>query len=125
MNSLSNRQGSKTAQRTGGTARGAGAQHVRRMSAEKLDGVFAAVGQGLRDGMSREAERLLLKTIEGYTHPPDIFAHLKRLLSFTLETLGRYEESLEVLRPFEDEEMLSRLEPATQIHVATDRKSVV
>lgn len=119
MNSLSNRQGSKTAQRTGGAARGAGAQHVRRMSAEKLDGVFAAVGQGLRDGMSREAERLLLKTIEGYTHPPDIFAHLKRLLSFTLETLGRYEESLEVLRPFEDEEMLSRLEPATQIHVAT------
>ena len=60
-----------------------------------------------------------METLEGYTHPPDVFAHLKRLLSFTLETLGRYKESLEILKPFEDEEMLSRLDLQTQIHVTT------
>jgi hydrogenase-4 transcriptional activator len=99
--------------------RGAAGAHVRRMPKEKLDQVFSAVGQKLRDGLSKEAEKLLTETIERYTHPPDIFAHLKRLLSFTLETVGRYNESLEILKPFEDEEMLSRLDVDTQIQVTT------
>lgn len=120
MDSLLKSSGSRTAPaRPPASIRGAAAEHVRRLPKEKLDQVFATVGQKLRDGLSNEAERLLVETIEGYTHPPDIFAHLKRLLSFTLETVGRYKESLEILKPFEDAEMLSRLEMETQIQVTT------
>lgn len=95
------------------------AEHVRRLPKEKLDRVFSTVGQNLRDGLSNAAERLLRETIEGYTHPPDTFAHLKRLRSFALETVGRYKESLDILKPFEDDEMLARLAVDTQIQVVT------
>ncbi len=69
--------------------------------------------------MSREAEKLLVETLAGYSHEPEIIAHLKRLLSFTLETLGKYQESLEVLLPFENEDALAVLKPDTQLAVAT------
>ncbi len=96
-----------------------GPGQLRRLSTERLDRVFSTVGQNLRDGMSREAEKLLLETIEGYSHTPDITAHLKRLLSFTLETLGKYKESLQVLLPFEAESSLAAIGPSAQIAVAT------
>ena len=38
---------------------------------------------------------------------------------FTLETVGRYKESLEVVKPFEDEDVLKRLGQETQIRVTT------
>ena len=57
-------------------------------------------------------------TIEGYDHTPDNLATLKRLLSFTLETAGRYKESLETIRPFADEENLAPLAMETQVKVA-------
>ncbi len=89
------------------------------ISGERLDNIFRAVGQKLREGRSHEAEAMLVETISSYNHNFDRLADLKRLLSFTLETLGRYEESLEVVRPFEDESFLGPLEPATQIRVST------
>ncbi len=92
---------------------------TRTVSDEKLDAVFTSVGQYLRDGLSNEAEQLLRQTISSYDLSFDRLAELKRLLSFTLETVGRYQESLDTVRPFEDEMFLRRLEPATQIRVAT------
>src|SRR5438477_3699814 len=73
------------------------------ISAERIDGIFSSVGQNLRDGLSGEAEKILVKTITDFSHTPDNFAHLKRLLSFTFETAGRYKESLDAVKPFEDE----------------------
>jgi hydrogenase-4 transcriptional activator len=86
---------------------------------EKLDEIFSGVGQKLRDGLSSEAEKLLNETIESYSHTSDNLAHLKRLLSFTLETIGRYKESLDAVKPYENEEMLGRLEKETQVRVTT------
>src|SRR3982751_6277132 len=74
------------------------------ISPDHIDSLFKNAGQKLREGLSGEAERLLIDSINGHSHSPDNLANLKRLLSFTLETLGRYKESLEVLKPFEDEE---------------------
>ena len=91
----------------------------RTASAEKRDEIFSGVGRKLREGLSTEAEKILTDAIENYTHAPDTLANLKRLLSFTLETLGRYKESLEVLKPFEDEDVLRCLEPETQVRVST------
>ena len=98
----------------------AGAQAATRsISNDNIDAVFASVGQKLREGHSAEAEKILLKTIEEFKHSPDNFANLKRLLSFTLETTGRYKESLAAVKPFEDEENLSKLSVETQVRVTT------
>src|SRR5438094_9954350 len=98
--------------------RGRSAPHsLRSISPEKIDATFSRVGQKLREGKSDEAHHLLSRTIADYTHTPDNFANLHRLLSFTLETLGRYQESLDVLLPFDEEETLEQLSLETQIRV--------
>jgi len=100
-------------------SRGGHAAAARAISHESIDVVFSSVGQKLREGLSGEAEKILVRTIEGFDHKPDDLANLKRLLSFTLETAGRYKESLETIRPFADEENLSQLGIETQVKVAT------
>ena len=115
---------SSTLKRTGSTAPSvrtpaAAPPRQRAMSPAQIDRLFATVGEKLREGLSKEAEKILVDTIEGHAHTPDDLANLKRLLSFTLETLGRYKESLEILKPFESEEHLARLGTETQIRVAT------
>jgi transcriptional regulator with GAF, ATPase, and Fis domain/uncharacterized protein HemY len=77
------------------------------------------VGQKLTDGFSAGAEKILVETLKNYAHTPDNLANLKRLLSFTLETLGHYEESLKTVQPFEDEKITSRLETETRLKVIT------
>ena len=92
---------------------------LKNVSAEKLDSLFASVGQKLREGFSSEAEQILNDTIGSFVHSPDNYANLKRLLSFTLETVGRYQESLEALREYELPEMLEVLTRETQVRVKT------
>src|SRR5258706_10175983 len=101
------------------SARGGHAGAARAISHENIDVVFRSVGQKLREGLSGEAEKILVRTIEGYDYTPDNRANFKRLLSFTLETAGRYKESLETIRPFADEENLARLAKETQVKVTT------
>ncbi len=120
MNSLSNRSNSKSGNvRSFASAKDERSDHQHGMVDKKLDEIFSSVGQKLREGLSKEAEKILTDTLEGYNHSSDNFANLKRLLSFTLETVGRYKESLDVLKPFEDEEVLKRLSKETQIRVTT------
>ncbi len=90
---------------------------TRRIPGERLSAIFMRVGEKLRQGFSGEAEKLLIKTIQSYAHTPDNLANLKRLLAFTLETVGRYKESLDVLTPYETEEILKFLETETQVRV--------
>lgn len=94
-------------------------RHAKTITDENLQNVFSSVGQKLREGLSSHAEKVLTDTIQNFSHTADHFASLKRLLAFTLETVGRYKESLEVLKPYEDEEILGRLEKETQIRVTT------
>ena len=118
MNSTSKSQVLKTsASRTAVRPRGGPDSRMRRIDAASLNAVFTGVGQKLRDGLSNEAEKLLVDAIEGYHHSPDDLANLKRLLSFTLETVGRYKESLEVVKPFEVHEVLAQLKTETQVRV--------
>lgn len=92
---------------------------LKNISDEKLDALFANVGQKLREGFSSEAESILADAIENYVQTPDNLANLKRLLAFTLETVGRYQEALEILKVYEDEEMLETLTRETQVRVTT------
>lgn len=97
----------------------AGERGSRKISRDDLGAVFIRVGQKLRDGRSSQAEKLLRGTIEDFDHSADDLANLKRLLAFTLETLGKYKESLEILKPYEDEDNLKYLETETQVRVTT------
>jgi hydrogenase-4 transcriptional activator len=81
--------------------------------------IIKLAGQKLTEGYSAEAERILRDAIENRTHGADDLANLKRLLAYTLETLGRYKESIEIIRLYETEEALHTLELETQIKVIT------
>ena len=94
-------------------------QLARQIASDNLRSMFLNVGQKLRDGLSSEAEELLKEAIGNFDHLPDDLANLKRLLAFTLETVGRYKESLEILTPYEDEDNLKNLSTETRVRVTT------
>ncbi|CAN5425775.1 hypothetical protein BH18ACI3_BH18ACI3_20350 [soil metagenome] len=102
-----------------GSLRDSRSRNGRSPSPEDLDKIFLSVGQNLRDGRSSEAEKTLSETIQNYSHKAENLAHLKRLLAFTLETVGRYKESLDAVRPYEDEDMRRLLSKETQVRVTT------
>src|SRR5436189_1892399 len=86
---------------------------------QRMNELFLSIGKKLREGLSGEAERILTKAIADPGNTPDDLANLKRLLSFTLETTGRYKESLEAVEPYENDETLSGLSVETQVRVTT------
>lgn len=94
-------------------------QLARQIASDNLRSMFLNVGQKLRDGLSSEAEELLKEAIGNFDHIPDDLANLKRLLAFTLETVGRYKDSLEILTPYEDEDNLKNLSTETRVRVTT------
>ena len=91
----------------------------RSIDRNELDKIFSGIGQKLREGRSNVAETTLVEAIQNYKHSDDDLANLKRLLAFTCETVGRYKESLDAIKAYEDEEILSRLSEETQIRVST------
>ena len=100
-------------------SRSGAAANLRPISKEKLDALFSSVGENLRNGLSGEAERIINSSLNEYNLSADSRAHFKRLLSFTLETAGRYTESLGAIKPYEDEAALSELSLETQVRVTT------
>lgn len=90
---------------------------ARSLETEQINTIFLSIGQKLRDGRSTEARKILENAIENYDHDPNDLANLKRLLSFTLETLGQYREALNVLKPYENGELLRTLRDDTQVRV--------
>src|SRR5215204_515375 len=79
--------------------------HSNQARANSAEAIKTAA-QKLTEGYSAEAERILRDAIENRTHAPDDLANLKRLLAYTLETLGRYKEAIEIIRLYETEEVL-------------------
>lgn len=86
---------------------------------ESLDALFLGVGQKLREGKSSEAEASLTHAIDTFRLDPEELANLRRLLAFTYETVGRYKESLDIIKPYEDEDVLSQLSNDTQVRIST------
>ena len=88
-------------------------------AAEDSAGTVKLAEQKLTEGFSAEAENILSAAIKKQSNSPDDLANLKRLLAYTLETLGRYKDSIETIRIYESEEILHALELETQIKVIT------
>ncbi|MGH9946460.1 MAG: sigma 54-interacting transcriptional regulator [Pyrinomonadaceae bacterium] len=108
-----------TAAARGGAGSDVHARQRQSISVGGLNDLFLGVGRRLREGKSNEAESVLIKAIEKHRHTDDDLANLKRLLAFTYETVGRYKESLETIKPYEDEDILGRLSVETQVRVST------
>ena len=88
-------------------------------AAEDSAGTVKLAEQKLTEGFSAEAENILSAAIKKQSNSPDDLANLKRLLAYTLETLGRYKDSIETIKIYESEEILHVLKPETQIKVIT------
>jgi DNA-binding NtrC family response regulator/tetratricopeptide (TPR) repeat protein len=97
--------------------RSASGRDVVAFPAANMDALFRNVGQKLREGLSGAAEKLLRDALAKDGHSPDDLANLRRLLSFTLETTGRYRESLEAIAAYESTEMLAALTDENRIKI--------
>ena len=91
----------------------------RTISVERLGEVFADIRQKLTEGLSSGAEKILTNMLENYSHTTDTKARFHQLLSYTLETQGRYKEAREVIEIYDDEDLLAELETETQVAVIT------
>ncbi len=81
--------------------------------------IIKVAGQKLAEGYSAESERILREAIETRKHAPDDLANLRRLLAYTLETLGRYKEAIEIIKLYETDENLAGLELETEVKLFT------
>lgn len=97
------------------------AQTARRIviSEETLSVIFEEIRQQVDKGFSTAARQIVIDTLENYLHTAETQAKLTALLSYILETLGRYQESLEIIEKYDDEELLGKISPKTQIAVIT------
>jgi len=100
----------------GNSSRSAGSKG-RKLPDERLPEIFAEVRENLDKGLSAHAEQILRDTLENYSHSPDDEGKLTRYLSYTLETLGRYKEALEVIDRYDNEELIAELAPENQVSV--------
>ena len=94
-----------------------GSQRKLRISDNGLTELFEKVEQNLIKGLSSKAEKILTDILEKYNLTADNKALVEKHLSYTLETLGRYKESLAVLDKYDYEDLLAKLETETQIRV--------
>ncbi|REJ75399.1 MAG: hypothetical protein DWQ47_07940 [Acidobacteria bacterium] len=100
-----------------GAASGRNPRKKRQMPDQRLTEIFTDVRESLDKGLSARAEQILTDALENYSHSANDEARLTRYLSYTLETLGRYKEALEVIERYDNEELLEALDPEIQISV--------
>ena len=91
----------------------------RKISEGKFIGITSEIRRKLSEGLSSAAEKIIRETLTDFSHTAENQAELTHLLAYTLETQGRYKESLEVIEQYDDEKLLSEIGLETQIGVIT------
>ena len=86
---------------------------------EKLANILEEIRRKLNEGLSSAAEEIIIATLKNYSLSPEQQAELIGLLSYTFETQGRYQESLETIERYDDETLLSQIDLPRQISVIT------
>jgi DNA-binding NtrC family response regulator/tetratricopeptide (TPR) repeat protein len=94
-------------------------QKLKPISKQQSAAMIRGVEEKLVAGFSAQAEALLVESIENFRHAPEDLAELKRLYSYTLETIGRYDDALDAVREYESEELLQKLPLETQLRIVT------
>jgi tetratricopeptide (TPR) repeat protein len=91
----------------------------RRISDESVSRILSEVREKLAEGLSGKAEEKLNSTLETYKLSDENKALVACLLSYALETLGKYDRAIEILDLYDNEEVLNKLTPETQLLVVT------
>lgn len=84
---------------------------------ENLASTIVQIEEKLNEGRFVEGEQIINKILTGYSVSFENQAKLNCMLSYALETQGRYAQSLKVIKPFAPEDILRRLKPKTYIAV--------
>ncbi len=91
----------------------------RRISDDNASDILKIVREQLAEGYSGKAEEKLTETLDTYALSPEYEGLVTSLLSYAYETLGKYDQALEAIDGFDDEEKLKELTPETRILVIT------
>lgn len=86
---------------------------------ERLDAIFIEAEDFLAKGASSAAVELLSGTFAKYKFQPDRRADLSVLLSYSYETLGHYDDALNVISEYDDEKNLEELDVSSVIRTQT------
>jgi hydrogenase-4 transcriptional activator len=90
---------------------------MKTVSDEKFAEIITEAKRELEEGLSGAAEKILRETLNGYSLEIEQKARVQYLLSYTLETQGRYSDALDAISSFEDETTLNALDAETRIRV--------
>ncbi|CAN5721435.1 hypothetical protein BH20ACI4_BH20ACI4_00420 [soil metagenome] len=90
-------------------------KNLRKISDDHLEKILDEINQNLDDGFSSAAEDLIQNTLENYACTENQTAVLIQYLSYALETTGKYNESLEVIKDYEKDAVLLELEPKNAV----------
>lgn len=99
------------------------------ISEERLSAVLAEAEDYLTQGLSSAAVDLLFNILAKHKFTPNRRAEVRGVLSYAYETLGRYDESLNIIAEYIYEEFLSelnddeRVKTQTQLAIALANKS--
>ncbi len=101
------------------TANNKNAARLKAISDERVNKLLEEIEQNLTEGFSAAAEQIITRTLASHTLSRESRARLISVLAYTLETLGRYAEALQIIEEFESEENLSELSRETKLSVIT------
>jgi hydrogenase-4 transcriptional activator len=88
---------------------------LRRLSDHELEALLDKINENLDGGYSSAAERTIERALGNYACDENQRALLKQKLSYALETTGKYNESLEAIREYENEAAVSVLKPQNAV----------
>lgn len=90
-------------------------KNLKKLTHEQLEVILDEINKNLDDGFSSAAENVIQKTLQSFSCDQDQKAVLIKKLSYTLETTGKYKESLEVIQDYQMESILSELSPKVAV----------
>lgn len=88
---------------------------------ETLAEKFTEIENKLSQGLAVETEEICFELLKTYSISLDVQARLNRLLSLSFELQGRFEESVEVLKPFENVEVTEKLKAENLVTLLTQQ----
>lgn len=94
-----------------------------KIDSAKLTEIIKDSQDKLNAGLSSDVIESCFNVLENYSNPIDIQARLNYMISVALEMEGRFQESLEILAPFEDREVIKEISLENLASVYAQRAS--
>lgn len=89
------------------------------LSTDDFENILDEIQKTLDYGLSSTAEKVIAETISKFALNKSEKGLLDRVLSYALEMKGSYAEALSILKVYEDEKVLAKLDKKTEIAILT------